>query len=490
MIGQLNRVGHRFDRNLQRPRSLLIAATACAVIFAVLAHVRGLSAFSPDSWAYFELSRTVFDGEFYRFNTLRSYFSFDRSASFPFGYPVLLAVVQKAFGPQPFLAVPLNVAAALATLCMIVAIGRRLALPALAQFTLAGALLFYAPYIDEVLAGRSIPLAILLFLCAFYLQLLQRPLLAGLLLGMSVLVRFDFLVYALLFQIGTLLLGRARAIAAPLLLAGFLLGIAPWIAYSHLYFDKWWVADNSWVALSATPAYFADYPAAAQVGAFDQPALWIRRVLGNIAPLCVAAASSAARFPAVIVLFLFAALAYRGQRDRPADWTLCVVLLLLAAALGPYLLTGYFDTRYFALPLLCFATLCLYAAGRSGEHAGGFELAGACVVAAALTIGVATLALAQNIAQGRRLAPVMAAEASQIAALQACHRQHPETLYIFVGKGGLLPAKYGALSGQRAAIIPSNFARMDAGARANYFEKMAPYLLIENPAEMQPCPSH
>ena len=112
------------DREIDLSRGQI--ATLSALIFVpliALALAIGVSQFSPDSWSYFELSKTVFSDRFYAFATYRSYVSDTYSASFPLGYPVTLAAAGAVFGSTPWLAVAVNLAASLAHY------GRRVLLP-------------------------------------------------------------------------------------------------------------------------------------------------------------------------------------------------------------------------------------------------------------------------------------------------------------------------------------------------------------------------
>ncbi|MGF1643287.1 MAG: hypothetical protein ACFCUJ_06545, partial [Thiotrichales bacterium] len=70
----------------------VVVALTLLIALSVTGIKVGLTQYSPDSWSYYELSKTIFSGELYRFNTFRSYFSETYSAAFPLGYPVLIAL--------------------------------------------------------------------------------------------------------------------------------------------------------------------------------------------------------------------------------------------------------------------------------------------------------------------------------------------------------------------------------------------------------------
>jgi hypothetical protein len=479
----LNRLA--FPREGRLTFDLPLAAVVLAGLgLAVLAARLGDSGFSPDSWAYFELAKSVFGDEFYRVNTYRSYFSETRSASFPFGYPLLIAAVQQVVGVHPMAAVGINIAAAVGTALLIVSICRREGVPELAQAALVLSLLLYDGYMDEVLFGRSIPLAILCFVGAFRLVLASRHFAAGLLLGAAALVRFDFLVFGILFLAAMPLLTRRRAPELAAAAAGFLLGIAPWVAYSLAYFGKPWVSDNSWIALAAARAYVADYPAAAAATAFDAPGQWLLRVASNIPGLFKFLVSWSFQYPLAVFLGLFAAACWLVRRRRPERKTVLVLAVLLAS-LFPYALTRYFDNRYFALLFLSLSFFLMLRLRDERLRGMGLPAVAFLALLATLVLGAKSIAgivhkadLAQ---EGRAL------EDRFISSLQACQRARPEIRYIFLGEASRLAPRYGATTGGLAAFIPSNFAGMGEGERQAYLEKMKPYALIDKITETYPC---
>ena len=114
----VHRLGGDFDLSRRQLSALSILLLSPVFLVACLV---GVSEFSPDSWAYFELSKSIFADRFYTFNTLRSYFSETYSASFPFGYPAILAVTHLLFGADPRLAIGVNLAAATASWFLIMA---------------------------------------------------------------------------------------------------------------------------------------------------------------------------------------------------------------------------------------------------------------------------------------------------------------------------------------------------------------------------------
>ena len=70
-----NQAGHLANIRLENRYAVYLIMAFFALLYASASSVLGISEFSPDSWAYFELSKTVFSDNFYKFNTFSSYFS-------------------------------------------------------------------------------------------------------------------------------------------------------------------------------------------------------------------------------------------------------------------------------------------------------------------------------------------------------------------------------------------------------------------------------
>lgn len=467
------------------PLDLPLAITLLAgAVLAYLAIRLGQSGFSPDSWAYFELAKTVFGDAFYQFNTYRTYFSDTRSASFPFGYPVLIAAAQSVLGIHPMVAVAVNIAAAVGTALLIVSIGRRSGVPGTAQAALVLSLLFYDGYLNEVLFGRSIPVAILGFVGAFRLLMAGKPFATGLLLGIAALVRFDFLAYGILFLAAMPLLGRRPFAEVAAAGVGFLLGACPWVIYSLAYFGKLWISDSTWIVWSAAPAYVADYPAAAARNAFNAPGPWLLRVLANGPVLAKFLVSWSFKYPLAVATAFFAAACWAVRRCPIEGRTLGVFGLLLVSLL-PNVLTRYFDDRYFAL---FFLALCFFLATRlRHERVLGLGLSEIAVLSIVATLALEGKAIDSYFQQAELAREKSPLEESFIASLQSCQEANPGVRYIFMGEAYRLAPRYGATTGGRAAFIPSNFQRMSDPEKKGYLEKMKPYALIDKITETYPC---
>ena len=473
--------------NAARRRLIYTVIAALGIGLVVTAQANRLSTYNTDSWAYFELSKTVFGEEFYRFNTFRSYYSDPYSTSFPLGYPVLLSLLQLLFGPNPVIGVWVNVAFALATWLLIVRIAGQLRLSPLVGWAIASTLLLWSFYLEEVFSGRSIPAALFLFLAAATFVLSRKPLLGGIVLGLSALVRFDYLAFAILFQCAILVFRFRHDRRLALLPTGFLVGISPWVAYSLVHFGRLWVSDSSWIALSASPAYVVDFPAAAASSAFQQPAMWLARVAGNVVPLAASVLSAVVTFPLLLALGFL--LVVRWSRlDKIGRRRIVVLSVLLLASMGPLLLTGYTDKRYFSLFFLSASALLAYCLeSRFQTQPPPPAYVPLILISMVFSLTLAVVNLSKLTWFGWQLDGTPDPEASKIELLRACSTGAAPPTYIFMGND-IFAARYGAITGQPSAFIPSNFSRMTPIGRQAYFDRMKPFIVVDNPMELEGCP--
>lgn len=67
-----------------------------------------------------------------------------------------------------------------------------------------------------------------------------------------------------------------------------------------------------------------------------------------------------------------------------------------------------------------------------------------------------------------------------IEAFAACHENEPNYTYMFDGEASRIAFQYGALTGNKVAIIPSNFKRLDKESRNAFFQTIAPYRLFRS----------
>lgn len=451
--------------------------------------ILGSSTYTPDSWAYYELSQTIFTENFYKFNTFRSYFSETYSTSFPLGYPTLLAILHFFAGNDPLLSVSANSIAAVMTWIVIIKLAKALHLTHLAGITLATSLVLFPHYLDEVFSGRAIPVALLFFLLAALAHLSFKNFLSGLFLGLSALTRFDYLAYSLILQFSIIFLNYKQGKKILLLIPGFLVGLSPWIAYSEYYFGKFWISDNSWIALSATPAFVLDFPAKSAISAIDNPTIWIKRILEGTPDLFHSIFFlSAPQFPIIFLLAIpFFHTLQKAEKVKISK--IFFILSIIIASTTPYLLTGYFDARYFSLFLLCISTLMVYSIETSIRTEMEKKLYKiTLIIAIILSIFFAFHYLSKKSWSSVTNTNKNKLTTQLIQQLKICHATAPERIYIFKDKYTNIAPQYGALTGNKAAFIPSNFSKMNIKEKEQYFSYIAPYAIIDKNLETGKCP--
>jgi hypothetical protein len=487
IVKHISNTARTLNLKLECKNYLYYVLVAYLVIYVGAAYNLNITQYSPDSWAYFELSKKIFNGDFYTFNTFRSYFSAEQSTSFPFGWPTTIALASIVFGYSPLNAIYINIALTVAIVIVIFPIIKNLNLPLISGLLICSALLFYRPYANEVFSGRSMPLAILAFLIALYFH--QRDILffSGLFIGLSALVRFDFLVYALIFQIIALLTKRNGIKKCLLSILGFFVGILPWVFYSYFNFDKFWVSDNSWVAFSALPAFVIDYPATPVVSALVEPITWLNRVLRNIIPLLKSLIRSTIYFPIFIGFIILLVLNF-NRINSDARYKLAMFFVADILASIPYILTGYFDPRYYILFFLVNTVLLMHVLNSIAEiKYVGLDFLSINFILIFVAVFFGLIFLSQDVAVSQKNLIVTTNQDRQIKNLYQCHLKSPKSTYIFMNEAGGLVSSYGALTGMRAAFIPSNFTKMTNAEKSSYFEFMQPYVLIDSIAKVENC---
>jgi hypothetical protein len=497
------------DAPLRRPGLHWAVLAALLIVLPLFLGLVAAPRYSPDSWALYELSRTVFGGDFYRFTHFRSYASVsDYSSAFPPLTPVLIAGLDALTGSGARSGLYLAFAAFLAFAGASEWIGRRVT--GAAWVGLAAALVVLTGpkmLVDELAAGRTIPLqlalyaAVLIGLVAPERITAARAAAIGLVAGLAILNRFDALLLPLL-AAGAIgwLTRRAEPVAAAL--AASALAVSPWIAFSLAAHGTLFATDNAGTALSLDPAAFVtDWWPVAPPTLADDPAAWARRLAGSLGRYLHTIASLAASPLGVVllgVLGLWGALHGLAARRPGAVRTglplaALRLLALFAGAMAvltlPQILTGYNEPRYFtalawagALAALCSAVAC----GATPHQRA--------VYARLLFLGIAAPVLAASLWQlaGAVRAGETGADAAarfdapaDVAALRRCLGKERAEARVLVLGDDAFAARAGALGGIAAMMEPRNMAqgRLDAaGARAFLRHWQVDHVLVMDPS--------
>ncbi len=469
--------------------------------------------YSPDSWAYYELSKTIF-ADFYRLSHFRTYVSeIEYGSSFPPLWPALIAVVDTVFqtGARTGYALAFVMFAAFAILSeragrsafRVKWLGAGVALLTLIDDQML---------LGEIVSGRSIPLQMLLFATILYLLLQQRNLriahglALGALAGLAVMNRFDALLFPIIMCAGLIFMTRRIAIGAAFASAAALM-ISPWVYYSVTTFGSPFMTDNATVALAVDGrAFVTDWWPVSRPTLFDDPSAWVAKIIGNLRPLVgrilnlVGTEVGFAIFWSVALASVFVTLTSRGRTvGSPHAMhqaltshqvrVFAIFALALLAPLSTYMVTGYFDARYFT-PAIWLGSLIgagLFVNWGRSTHQRQVLGLSSFFFFAALTLTGWSLNGSLRPANATEGQPALWREFEQpaiISTLAACLVGTPDDTRLLVIGGNTLAARLGALTGRRAMFEPRNMALgwLDAdGARAFLKQWRVDYILVAKP---------
>ena len=474
------------------------------VLFPLLASVIVAPPYSPDSWALYELSQTVF-GDFYRFNHWRSYASASEySASFPPLYPTLLALADALLGTGPRTGLYLAFACFAGFAMVSERIGRTVtSVPWIGLGAALIGLLGPNMLLAELGAGRTIPLQLLLFALILSGLLrgsaisLARATGIGFLAGLAVLNRFDAVLLPLLIatMIGWLTRKPTHALAA---LAASAVAVSPWVFYSLTTFGTVFATDNSGTATTLDPAaYVTDWWPSPQPGLADDPAAWAARVAGNVLGYAAtglslvptAMALVAAAFLAPLAAIVAISGARQGEDGGPK--VLAGFAAMTALLLAPQVLTGYLEHRYFAAfiwaGLLAAGCWALTRLPTLHQRALAARLGFASVAAAMAALTIGQMGEAVKAARTDRADWAHFDAPADLRALQACVKDTPSPRILVLGDDAFV-ARAGALGGFATMMEPRNMARgrlNTDGSRAFIAEWRVNYVLPRDPARAQ-----
>lgn len=425
--------------------------------------------FSPDSWSYYELSKTVF-GDFYHANTIRQFeFVTEYSNSFPPLFPCLIAVIDKLTHLEERSGLLLNWLIAGTTVHALIGWGRSLRAPDCLCWLLPITLLANHHYVEEVRAARAIPLAVLLLILALRAAGAAdlKPaciLLSGGCAALAALTRFDCLLPVLGFGMVLVVASRTQRLRTAALYYGIvLLVLSPWMLYSQHHFGRLLASDNARTAMLVAPSfvmdYFPDTESLQTIG--SAPAAWLKSVLfSRTVPVLKSLLFGLLDFP--FLIFIAGWWAGRGC-ERPVQMpprVLGLVTIVAALQIGTACLTGYGDARYFCFAMHALGVTLLLAAHRPEATSVTSAMRRVLCAAAVLCVFMAFVQVRQ---QG--LAKTKAALAPGIATVttgqmvQALHADAtvPRVLFVTSKDGADLdPYRFGALTGEKTFPTPSN----------------------------------
>lgn len=474
------------SHNRRDPTKLLPFVAVAAALLLIARAVWSNPPFSPDSWAYYELSQTLGSGD-YTLGHLRAYAPEDAagpSRAFPPLWPALWGAASYASGFGARAGLALNVLVCLTFLVVSEHVGRTLT--KLHWVGLASGLFATAlpGYVQELTAARSMPLLMLLACVSLLIMAedLYRGVwssaVSGVLASAIAMTRFDAVPLAVAVVLGATRLASSTG-SRLICLVAFGGVLAPWMVISIHFHGTPFASDNTAVAWSADPAYFVTdwYPPGKNPPTVrEQPMLWLQKVAVNAGKLIGIAVVGAGPLSLVVLSVVVIAVVWRLLvhndemahrlglfiRSRAAialSSLTCGALLMLPA----FVLTGYLEPRYFTLctwiVTLWLAVITCMAWPTAADH----------VILGRASLGLSAILAALMVHNGFSAAwpksSVPFPLVPEAAAVQRCvlfasdgHRRRR-----ILCLDATLAAKLSAVHGIATAFIPKNFGRQPLG---------------------------
>lgn len=458
---------------------LLSLVTALKISF--LAFQTELSNFTPDSWSYYELSKTFNINGFYEFSTFRSFVSDRFSASFPFGYPLIIFTFNSIFGFNPANQVIINLIFMYLTIILIFAHWIASKSDISTNLLLVGLLILNPHYIDELVSGRSIPMAVFFISLASFCLLENKIKLGAFFTGIVILTRFDILlvtVAALNLKLASKYLNfwAKEFSISKIFCANFivLITVSPWIIYSISNFDSVWFSDNSWVAKSAYKSHVMSFPAYAGETLFNNFYLWQNRIEYNFFRYIDALKIYLMTVPLTLVFIalFFSEVRWKNLLSLGGGFAMATVAVL------PVALTGYLEQRYLVIPFFILGTYITYFRGANFLGNTGI------VILTAITFYFNN----QYITQLTQKAISFDSDKvySTVLEYSECIDVQPDIVRFFIGVP-FSSFAYGAITGEKTGNFPRNWGTMTDDEKAEFFNFVGDHILLTNKEIMDEC---
>ncbi len=434
--------------------------------------------FVVDSWSYLELSNTVFK-DFYHFNTLRQFESHSPySNAFPPLWPVLLAVARRPVDLGIYTGYVLNCFICIGLLAALIRLFQRLGLPGWAGAACYLSALGFLPFFADALGAKTSPLALLLLVTVLVILFrdsltIPRIALAGLLMGLACLNRFDALptacVLGIAFATRIYSLNRKLSQSIFTLAVYFaILGVtlSPWAVFGARHFGKRFPSADTRPMMLARDGYTLNYYETPPPSDLTQhPGKWIAGLVSAKLPrVAFGLYDSAVR--SALPLFLGIVLVVWGAgQSPPFSRTIvqfCVfALVLIPVLLFPTTLVGYRDARYYSGPILLLFAILFAILISLTPGAWNLRRSSLLLVASLLPLGAVFDEPLNAFSNGiiplslkKAMAP-LSADAEMERLTDAVRRDAggaPHRLVLTTGY--VASARYGALTGEPVSLMP------------------------------------
>ena len=147
-----------------------------------------------------------------------------------------------------------------------------------------------------------------------------------------------------------------------------------------------------------------------------------------------------------------------------------VFLIFLILSLLPYVATGYYDWRYFTLFFLVISVFTIVKVREAKIISMKFVFV-ALMISCVLSLKWFAVVI-------YKVKSKQEFHKNQLILIETLRKEQLYDNKIYIFANPRLAARYGALTGGKAAMLPSNFDKLDDTVKKQYFSKMEPYRLI------------
>lgn len=321
-----------------------------------------LCLYSEDSWSFYDLSKNIIT-DFYKTRITRQFIiKSDYSISFPPLYPSLIFISNKLFNLGIYTQYLLNFFLLVLCLLVIHVITQKLKYNFLNKAIILLLFLANKEIIEETVAGRSSILSVFLYLLIILILLKNNKLnysntiIIGILNGLLSLNRFDSLINSFSLPLILLFLKKINIKKIILLYFSTLIIISPWMIYSYVKFNKFFISDNIRTIISADKLYVLDYNNNPKFNnLFNRTGKWILTRTSYVSSLITLILQN----KLLVFIFIFYFFSYLLKKIFPPDnkheliknnrietFIFYISICFSFLSLIPSILTGYIERRY------------------------------------------------------------------------------------------------------------------------------------------------
>lgn len=444
-----------------------------AVALVIFGELSNFTQLNSDSWTLILLANTI-GNDFYVVPTIRSFMYDVQAASFPPLFPTLYFFINKILNIGWSASYLINGLSVLIFFVATEKISSILNWGVVERYIIVGTSIGFYPIIDDLFSGNSYLLAVSILAWGLYFLIRQNLALAGLLFGVSVLARFDFLYITILiagfFIFNGIKQGKYNFKNIKLFSLFYIIALSPWIIYSYKNFGILFVSDNSWVALAVDKKHVLNFDYST-TKIFNDPMRWAIKVIENF--LDIVNTIYLSKFY-IFYGAIFILISRCFLKEMPFGKFSLACLLLF-----PSVITGYFGLRYFYPFFTAISLIALQPFNTGGVKFKKFSaiLLVLCALGTFVQGSKMLISRLTNNSQAKYQAMAIKRE-SMVNFLTDCQSKNIDTRYFFLDRHPVNPSFYGLVSGFPSGFAPSDFGGWDITLKTKFNEKYSPYALV------------